>query len=141
MKLKTPALRMLCLLLLCSLLPHAQANGQRERRVATPTQTPTPAVATPTPRASAPQTTPQQQPTPTPQATATPTPTPSAPAPRTVEELRARLQALMDEPQLASSFVGAKVASLDTGRVLFEANAAKLMMPASNMKLYTVAAA
>ena len=133
MKLKSSTSRLLCLLLLCSLLApasHAQASGQRERRVAAPAQTPAPVVV-------APQTTPTQQPTPTPQAT----PTPSAPAPRTVEELRARLQALMDEPQLASSFVAAKVASLDTGRVLFEANAGKLMMPASNMKLYTVAAA
>jgi D-alanyl-D-alanine carboxypeptidase/D-alanyl-D-alanine-endopeptidase (penicillin-binding protein 4) len=37
--------------------------------------------------------------------------------------------------------VGIKVASLDTGRVLFEENAAKLLRPASNMKIYTVAAA
>jgi D-alanyl-D-alanine carboxypeptidase/D-alanyl-D-alanine-endopeptidase (penicillin-binding protein 4) len=37
--------------------------------------------------------------------------------------------------------VGIKVASLDTGRVLFEENANKLLRPASNMKLYTVAAA
>lgn len=34
-----------------------------------------------------------------------------------------------------------KVVSLDTGRVLFEENAAKLLRPASNMKLYTVATA
>lgn len=37
--------------------------------------------------------------------------------------------------------VGVKVVSLDTGRVLFEEHAAKLLRPASNMKLYTVAAA
>ncbi len=37
--------------------------------------------------------------------------------------------------------LGIKVASLDTGHVLFEENAGKLLMPASNMKLYTVAAA
>ena len=141
MKLKTSTARLFCLLLLWSSFApatHAQASGQRERRVATPAQTP---VVAPTPRTVAPQTTPTQQPTPTPQATAAPTPTPSVPAPRTVEELRACIQALLDEPQLASSFVAAKVASLDTGRVLFEANANKLMMPASNMKLYTVAAA
>jgi D-alanyl-D-alanine carboxypeptidase/D-alanyl-D-alanine-endopeptidase (penicillin-binding protein 4) len=37
--------------------------------------------------------------------------------------------------------VGVKVVSLDTGRVVFEENAHKLLRPASNMKLYTVAAA
>ena len=37
--------------------------------------------------------------------------------------------------------VGVKVISLDTGRVLFEENAQKLLRPASNMKIYTVAAA
>ena len=37
--------------------------------------------------------------------------------------------------------VGIKVASLDTGRVLFEENAMKLLRPASNMKIYTVATA
>jgi D-alanyl-D-alanine carboxypeptidase/D-alanyl-D-alanine-endopeptidase (penicillin-binding protein 4) len=37
--------------------------------------------------------------------------------------------------------VGVKVTSLDTGRVLFEENAQKLLRPASNMKIYTVATA
>jgi len=37
--------------------------------------------------------------------------------------------------------IGIKVTSLDTGRVLFEENANKLLRPASNMKLYTIAAA
>ena len=37
--------------------------------------------------------------------------------------------------------VGIKVVSLDTGRVLFDENSAKLLRPASNMKLYTVATA
>ena len=37
--------------------------------------------------------------------------------------------------------IGIKVASLDTGRILFEENANKLLRPASNMKLYTVSAA
>jgi D-alanyl-D-alanine carboxypeptidase/D-alanyl-D-alanine-endopeptidase (penicillin-binding protein 4) len=86
----------------------------------------------------------QQQPvtTPTPQAIPQATPTPqAAPAPRTIEELRARIQEVLDQPQLAPAMLAAKVASLDTGRVLFEANAGKLLMPASNMKLYTVAAA
>ena len=37
--------------------------------------------------------------------------------------------------------IGIKVTSLETGKVLFEQNAHKLLRPASNMKLYTVAAA
>ena len=37
--------------------------------------------------------------------------------------------------------VGVKVTSLDSGRVLFEENAQKLLRPASNMKIYTVATA
>jgi len=47
----------------------------------------------------------------------------------------------MARPELASSNLAVKVASLDTGRVLFEQNAQKWMQPASNLKLYTVAAA
>jgi len=47
----------------------------------------------------------------------------------------------MARPELASSNLAVKVASLDTGRVIFEQNAQKWMQPASNLKLYTVAAA
>src|SRR5437868_1839303 len=93
MKLNTSTLRLLCALLLWTLLApaplrpaRAQTNEQRERRVATPAQTPAP-VVTPTPRTAAPQTTPTPQP---PTAQATPTPTPTVPAPRTVEELCTR---------------------------------------------------
>ena len=78
----------------------------------------------------------------TPAPTAQATPTPSAfPAPRTLAELRARLQEIVRQPGLAPALYGVKVASLDTGQVLFEENANKLLVPASNMKLYTVAAA
>jgi D-alanyl-D-alanine carboxypeptidase/D-alanyl-D-alanine-endopeptidase (penicillin-binding protein 4) len=62
-------------------------------------------------------------------------------APQTLEELRARIQEITGRPEFASSQLAVKVASLDTGRVLFEANANKWMQPASNLKLYTVAAA
>ncbi|HEY0406166.1 MAG TPA: D-alanyl-D-alanine carboxypeptidase/D-alanyl-D-alanine-endopeptidase, partial [Pyrinomonadaceae bacterium] len=41
----------------------------------------------------------------------------------------------------APAQLAVKVASLDTGRVLYEENSGKLLMPASNMKIYTVAAA
>jgi D-alanyl-D-alanine carboxypeptidase/D-alanyl-D-alanine-endopeptidase (penicillin-binding protein 4) len=65
----------------------------------------------------------------------------SADAPKTVDELRARIQEVLRSPELAPSQVAVKVASLDTGRTLYEENAAKLLHPASNMKIYTVAAA
>ncbi|HEV7889814.1 MAG TPA: D-alanyl-D-alanine carboxypeptidase/D-alanyl-D-alanine-endopeptidase [Pyrinomonadaceae bacterium] len=158
------ARRFASLLLLFALLApyaHARAAAQtqtRERRTSTqtvrptPTPTPTPPArtqtrATPTPTPAA-----RQTPTPTPSATPTqtpgtqqtptptPTPTPSA-APRTLEELRARVREIVSRPEFAASNLAIKVASLDTGRVLLEENAGKWMQPASNMKLYTVAAA
>lgn len=61
--------------------------------------------------------------------------------PRTLDDLTARLRALVNQPLLAAAQVSVDVASLDTGRTLFEANAGKLLMPASNMKIFTVAAA
>lgn len=61
--------------------------------------------------------------------------------PKTLPELQARIQEVLAKPELSPAMVGIKVVSLDNGRVLFEENAAKLLRPASNMKLYTVAAA
>ncbi|HXM35564.1 MAG TPA: D-alanyl-D-alanine carboxypeptidase/D-alanyl-D-alanine-endopeptidase [Pyrinomonadaceae bacterium] len=52
-----------------------------------------------------------------------------------------RIAQILRKPELQAAMVGIKVASLDTGRVLFEQNAKKLLRPASNMKLYTVSAA
>ncbi|MDQ3805136.1 MAG: D-alanyl-D-alanine carboxypeptidase/D-alanyl-D-alanine-endopeptidase, partial [Acidobacteriota bacterium] len=66
-------------------------------------------------------------------------PTPAAP--RTPEELAARIRQIIARPEFAASQLAVKVASLDTGRVLFEENARKWMQPASNLKLFTVAAA
>src|ERR1043165_2441045 len=63
------------------------------------------------------------------------------PAPKTVAELQTRISQILAKPELAPAMVGIKVTSLDTGRVLFEANAEKLLRPASNMKIYTVATA
>ena len=114
--------------LICSAIPvtSAQQQPKRERRVATPRKT-----ATPTP---------------------TPSPITSAPAPdafqsrkaattRTVAELQARISEVLRKPQLEPAMIGIKVASLETGKILFEENANKLLRPASNMKIYTVAAA
>jgi serine-type D-Ala-D-Ala carboxypeptidase/endopeptidase (penicillin-binding protein 4) len=98
------------------------------------------------------------QPSPTPATTQTPAPTPTpsvetVPPPvvhqtartanttKTLAELQARIAEVLRKPELAGAMVGIKVASLDTGRVLFEENASKLLRPASNMKLYTIAAA
>jgi D-alanyl-D-alanine carboxypeptidase/D-alanyl-D-alanine-endopeptidase (penicillin-binding protein 4) len=55
--------------------------------------------------------------------------------------LQSRISEILRKPQLAPAMIGIKVASLETGRVLFEENAHKLLRPASNMKIYTVAAA
>src|ERR1051325_3903180 len=60
---------------------------------------------------------------------------------RTLPELRAKISEVLAKPELSSAIVGIKVVSLDNGRVLFEENASKLLRPASNMKLYTVATA
>jgi D-alanyl-D-alanine carboxypeptidase/D-alanyl-D-alanine-endopeptidase (penicillin-binding protein 4) len=113
-----------------------ETRQQRERRVSPSTSNiaPTPA--------------------PTPASTRTPsvTPTPiaaSAVAPRTVvpgalrsvEELRARIAEVLRSSEIAPAQLAVKIASLDTGRILYEENAGKLLLPASNMKIYTVAAA
>jgi D-alanyl-D-alanine carboxypeptidase/D-alanyl-D-alanine-endopeptidase (penicillin-binding protein 4) len=62
-------------------------------------------------------------------------------APKTVAELQTRISQILAKPELAPAMVGIKVTSLDSGRVLFESNAEKLLRPASNMKIYTVATA
>jgi D-alanyl-D-alanine carboxypeptidase/D-alanyl-D-alanine-endopeptidase (penicillin-binding protein 4) len=111
-------------------------EAQRERRVG---QTPAPtATTTSAPSAVAPTPTPQPQTTTTP---ATPAVVVVVPAARSLEALRAGIAEVLRAPELAPALVGIKVVSLDTGRVLFEENAGKLLVPASNMKLYTVAAA
>ncbi|HYO63846.1 MAG TPA: D-alanyl-D-alanine carboxypeptidase/D-alanyl-D-alanine-endopeptidase [Pyrinomonadaceae bacterium] len=124
----------------------AHAQQQRERRVATPTPTPaptrTPATApTPTPTPAATDQLRPAQESAAPQTTPEPLPRTPGVAPRTVEELRARIQQVLRQPQLAASHTAVKIVSLDTGRVVFEENAGKWMQPASNMKLYTIAAA
>jgi D-alanyl-D-alanine carboxypeptidase/D-alanyl-D-alanine-endopeptidase (penicillin-binding protein 4) len=64
-----------------------------------------------------------------------------AQAPKTLAELQTRISEILAKPELAPAMVGVKVVSLDNGRIVFEENAAKLLRPASNMKIYTVAAA
>ncbi|HZE62837.1 MAG TPA: D-alanyl-D-alanine carboxypeptidase/D-alanyl-D-alanine-endopeptidase [Pyrinomonadaceae bacterium] len=112
----------------------AQQQPQRERRVtsitrATPAASPTP-LASPLP----------SPPTRVKQSSAT-TELRSGATTRTLAEMQARISDILRQPELAPATVGIKVTSLDTGKVLFEQNANKLLSPASNMKLYAVAAA
>ena len=116
--------------LFLSSLPLAVAQDQRERRTES-TAVPTPSPA-PSPIAS-------------PTITASPTPSILTPrtafTTRTLGELQARISEVLRKPQLAAATIGVKVTSAETGKVLFEENANKLLRPASNMKLYTIAAA
>ncbi len=91
------------------------------------------------------QTAAQTTPSPAPSPVASPSPSPAStvavtPA-KTLAELQGRISEILAKPELSPAMVGIKVVSLDTGRVLFEENAGKLLRPASNMKLYTVATA
>jgi D-alanyl-D-alanine carboxypeptidase/D-alanyl-D-alanine-endopeptidase (penicillin-binding protein 4) len=62
-------------------------------------------------------------------------------APRTLAELLVRIEQIVRQPALEPGFFAVKIVSLDTGAVIFEQDANKFVRPASNMKLYTVAAA
>ena len=64
-----------------------------------------------------------------------------AAAPNTLAELQSRIQEVVRQPALEPGFFAVKIVSLDTGLVIYEQNANKFVRPASNMKLYTVAAA
>ena len=123
---RLPLAYLLLLSILFSALPLT-AVAQRERRTEAQQQAPV------------------AQPSPSPSPLASPSPSPSpaikiTPA-QTLPELQAKISEILARPELASAMVGIKVESLDNGRVLFEENAHKLLRPASNMKLYTVAAA
>jgi D-alanyl-D-alanine carboxypeptidase/D-alanyl-D-alanine-endopeptidase (penicillin-binding protein 4) len=125
---------LVCLLILFALNPCAlllaqtpQPTQQRERRVFAPTPTPT---LTPTPA-----------PTPALQSSPAVRSAPQSSAPKSVAELQELVSEILRRPALAPAMVAVKVASLDTGRTLFEENAGKLLRPASNMKLYTLATA
>lgn len=83
--------------------------------------------------------------TPTPKPTVSPTPivspTPAISSGQTIFDLQAKIRQSLMRPELRRGTVGIKIVSLDTGRVVFEDNAEKYLMPASNMKSFTVAAA
>lgn len=74
----------------------------------------------------------------------TPTPTPTAsvtPAGPSISDLQARLRQSLSKPEVLRGSIGVKITSLATGKVIFENDAEKYFMPASNMKNFTVAAA
>jgi len=135
MKMNNPLQRFsfatLVLALWLSVLPTQSINAQRERQ-STPSQNP--AVTQPTPSSS-------PSPVATPLAPSAVVQPKTATSAKSLAELRNSISEIIDKPELASAMVGIKVASLDTGRVLFEENAMKLLRPASNMKIYTVATA
>jgi D-alanyl-D-alanine carboxypeptidase/D-alanyl-D-alanine-endopeptidase (penicillin-binding protein 4) len=56
-------------------------------------------------------------------------------------DLRQQLTTIFNAPVMAHGTWGVEVRSLDRGDILFELNAARLMMPASNMKILTLAVA
>jgi D-alanyl-D-alanine carboxypeptidase/D-alanyl-D-alanine-endopeptidase (penicillin-binding protein 4) len=71
-----------------------------------------------------------------------PSPVPAAMAPRTdVERFRARVEAALASPRAQKSFWGVLVEEADTGERLFELNADRYFVPASNTKLFTTALA
>ena len=79
-----------------------------------------------------------QTPTPTP----TPSPVPIAEKPgQTLTDLQSKIRARLLRPELRRGQVGVKIVSLNSGKFVFEENAEKYFMPASNMKNFTVSAA
>jgi D-alanyl-D-alanine carboxypeptidase/D-alanyl-D-alanine-endopeptidase (penicillin-binding protein 4) len=86
--------------------------------------------------------TPNSKPTVSPTVTPVSTPAPVAtPALQTLTDLQFRLRSVLSKPGLQRGQVGVKIVSLDAEKVIFEQNAEKYFMPASNMKSFTVAAA
>jgi D-alanyl-D-alanine carboxypeptidase/D-alanyl-D-alanine-endopeptidase (penicillin-binding protein 4) len=104
-------------------LPPTGVSAARLQTIATPTPTPIPAAT----------------PTATPGVTkAIPQPTPGA---QTIPDLQARIRERLSRPELRRGMVGVKIVSYNTGKVIYEDNAEKYFIPASNMKVFTVATA
>jgi D-alanyl-D-alanine carboxypeptidase/D-alanyl-D-alanine-endopeptidase (penicillin-binding protein 4) len=60
---------------------------------------------------------------------------------RSLPELRAQLDAQLNQPRFSGALWGVKIVSLDTRKILYENHADRLMSPASNSKLYAGALA
>ncbi|MCI0412931.1 D-alanyl-D-alanine carboxypeptidase/D-alanyl-D-alanine-endopeptidase [bacterium] len=63
------------------------------------------------------------------------------PAPDRVAELRARLDRIIDSFEFQNALWGIKIVSLDRNEIWYERNTRTMMLPASNMKIVTAAAA
>lgn len=74
---------------------------------------------------------------------ATPSPTTVAQTvgKQTIESLKGRIAERLLRPELRRGHIGVKIVSLNSNKVVFESNAEKYFVPASNMKNFTVAAA
>ena len=118
---KISQFKIVLFLLAAIALPAAAQNDDRQRVIpgASPTPIPKPTVS-PTPAA---------------------VPTPVIQSGQTIFDLQAKIRGAMARPALRRGSLGVKVVALDTGKVVFEENAEKYFMPASNMKSFTVAAA
>ena len=103
-----------------------------------PAVTPPPAGAAPTAVAAPPS--PAAKPAPAPPAVAPPAPTALA-EPTPLDHLRTELDKVFGAPAFDRMLWGIQVQSLTTGEVLYQVNPTKLVMPASNMKIVTLAAA
>ena len=110
----------------------AQETAPQRERIA-PAQTPTPKQAQ-TPAA-------KPSPTVTPSPAVTPTPAPQPARAQSLAELQSQIRSVLLRPELTRAQIGVKVLSLATNKTVFEQNAEKYFMPASNMKSFTVAAA
>ena len=78
----------------------------------------------------------------TPSPTVTPMPSPAVSKPvQTLADLEFKIRSRLRAPELRRGQVGVKIVSLASGKVVFEENAEKYFMPASNMKNFTVATA
>jgi len=113
------------LFLIATISLSVTAQDNRQRITVSPTPTPKPAVS-PTPFLSS---------------TPIPSPTPLISGGQTIFDLQAKIRQSLLRPALRRGSIGLKIASLDTGKVIFEENAEKYFMPASNMKSFTIAAA
>ncbi len=112
-----------------SMLGGVSANASADATIfATPTPSPRPrVVATTSPTA-----TPASSPTPK----TSPTGTPQQ---QTIEDLQSKIRQRLNAPEVRRGRVGIKIVSLASGKVVFENDADKYFMPASNQKNFTVA--